>query len=49
MNEQLNHADDLIKQGQIQEAIDIIEPIIRNDRDNEDAWWLLANATEDID
>ena len=49
MNEQLNHAYDLIKQGQVQEAIDIIEPIIRNDRDNEDAWWLLANATEDVD
>lgn len=49
MNEQLNHAYDLIKQGQTQEAIEIIEPIIRNDRDNEDAWWLLANATQDID
>lgn len=49
MNEQLNHAYDLIKQGKIQEAIDIIEPIIRSDRNNEDAWWLLANATEDID
>lgn len=47
MNEQLNHAYDLIKQGETQEAIEIIEPIIRADRDNEDAWWLLANATSD--
>ncbi len=47
MNEQLNRAYDLIKQGDTQEAIEIIEPIIRADRDNEDAWWLLANASSD--
>lgn len=44
---QLRRAYDLIKQGREQEAIGIIEPLIRFDPDNEDAWWLLANATED--
>ena len=47
MSEQLDSAYDLIKQGQQQEAIDLLEPLIRADRNNEDAWWLLANATED--
>lgn len=47
MNEQLNRAYDLIKEGQAQAAIEIIEAVIRSDRDNEDAWWLLANATSD--
>lgn len=47
--DQLNEAYSLIKSGQVQDAIDILEPIIRNDRDNEDAWWLLANATNDSD
>jgi tetratricopeptide (TPR) repeat protein len=46
---QLRRAYDLIKQGREQEAIDIIEPLIRFDPDNGDAWWLLANATDDPD
>jgi hypothetical protein len=45
--EQLDRAYSLIKSGQTQEAIDIIETIIRADRDNENAWWLLVNATDD--
>jgi len=46
---QLRRAYELIKEGREQEAIGIIEPLIRFDPDNEDAWWLLANATEDAD
>jgi hypothetical protein len=47
MSEQLNQAYNLIKEGQNQAAIDILEPLIRSERDNEDAWWLLANASND--
>lgn len=45
--EQLDRAYTLVKSGQMQEAIDIIEAVIRADRDNENAWWLLVNATSD--
>lgn len=45
--EQLDQAYDLIKAGDKQAAIDILEPLIRAERDNDDAWWLLANATDD--
>lgn len=48
MQSQLERAYDLIKQGREQEAIDIIEAVIKLEPDNDDAWWLLANATEDI-
>ncbi|MGB7338251.1 MAG: hypothetical protein WBC91_05100 [Phototrophicaceae bacterium] len=47
MSDQLDQAYDLIKSGQGSEAIDILEDIIRTDRNNEDAWWLFANATTD--
>ena len=47
MSEQLDQIFNLIKAGQKQEAIAQLEPLIRADRDNEDAWWMLANATED--
>ena len=47
MSEQLNQAYKLIKEGQKQEAIELLEPLIREDRNNEDAWWMLANATND--
>ena len=49
MSEQLDHAYDLIKQGEAQGAIDVIEPLIRAEPDNEDAWWLLANATSETE
>ena len=48
MNEQLDNAYKLIKSGQKQEAIELLEPLIRENRDNEDAWWMLANATNDV-
>jgi hypothetical protein len=43
----LDRAYDLIKEGNVQAAVALLEPIIRNDRENGDAWWLLANATDD--
>lgn len=47
MSEQLDQIYNLIKEGQKQEAIARLEPLIREDRDNEDAWWMLVNATDD--
>lgn len=47
MSEQLDRAYELIKQGNTQSAITMIEPLIRAEPNNEDAWWLLANATEE--
>ncbi|MGJ3240386.1 MAG: tetratricopeptide repeat protein [Anaerolineae bacterium] len=43
----LQRAYQLIQAGNRQEAIALLEPIIRANRDNEDAWWLLANATDE--
>jgi hypothetical protein len=45
---QLERAYQLIKEGREQDALDIIEPILSDDPNNADAWWLLANATEDL-
>lgn len=47
VQDQLRQAYDLIQQGKTDAALAIIEPIIRADRDNRDAWWLMANATTD--
>lgn len=44
---QLQEAYALIKQGRKQEALSLIESALRSDRQNKDAWWLLANATDD--
>lgn len=45
--ETLDQAYQFIKQGRYQAAIEVLEPIIQQDGDNADAWWLLANATDD--
>lgn len=45
--DQLRRAYDLIRQGQKEEAVAILQPILRSDRDNADAWWLMANALTD--
>jgi hypothetical protein len=37
----------LIKSGQKQQAIQMLLPILKADRDNADAWWLMANAVSD--
>ncbi|MEO1286420.1 MAG: hypothetical protein AAFV93_01525 [Chloroflexota bacterium] len=47
MSQDLKTAYNLIKEGQKQAAINMLEPMISANRDNEDAWWLLANATND--
>lgn len=43
-HEDLRRAYTLIKQEQIDEALAILRPIVLNEPDNADAWWLLANA-----
>lgn len=45
--DQLRRAYDLIRQGQKEEAVAILQPILRSERDNADAWWLMANALTD--
>jgi hypothetical protein len=47
--EQLQQVYQLIKDGNKREAIDILKPIVKNDPDNADAWWLMANAVTDPD
>lgn len=43
----LERAFELIKQGEKAQAAALLKPILRQDRRNVDAWWLLANATSD--
>ena len=43
-HEELKRAYTLIKQEQIDEARAILRPIVLNEPENVDAWWLLANA-----
>lgn len=45
--QQLRQAYDLIKDGKKKEAGRILLDVLRADRDNADAWWLLANAATD--
>jgi hypothetical protein len=44
---QLQQAYQLIKSGQRQGAIEILQAVLRYDGNNADAWWLLANASTD--
>lgn len=46
-NQQLQQAYQLIRDGRKPEALQILLPIVRNDKGNADAWWLLANAVSD--
>jgi len=45
--DQLRQAYELIRQGQKEEAVVLLQPILRSDRNNADAWWLMANALTD--
>lgn len=45
-SEPLQVAYRLIREGNKQEAIRILTPIVRADPANADAWWLLANAVD---
>ena len=47
--EQLQQAYQLIKNGQKDRALEILDPIVAAEPDNADAWWLLANARSDVD
>lgn len=49
MEAQLNQAYELIKDGRTDEALPLLENVIRDNRDNDDAWWLYANAINDRD
>lgn len=49
MKEQLDRAYTLIREGQTAEAITIIEAVIRENPENDAAWWLLANASFEPD
>lgn len=46
-HEQLQRAYRLIKDGNKQEALRILVPLVRAEKNNADAWWLLANAVAD--
>ncbi|MEP7293292.1 MAG: pre-peptidase C-terminal domain-containing protein [Chloroflexota bacterium] len=45
-SEPLQVAYRLIREGNKQEAIRVLTPIVRADPQNADAWWLLANAVD---
>lgn len=45
-SEPLQLAYRLIREGNKQEAVRILTPIVRADPQNADAWWLLANAVD---
>lgn len=47
MRQQLREAFNLIKAGRRQDAIALLEPMLRTDATNADAWWLYANAVTD--
>lgn len=47
--DQMQQAYQLIRNGRKQEAIAILVPIVRATPTNADAWWLLANAVDNLD
>ncbi len=42
--ETLKEAYQLIREGNRAEAIALLTPLLKSDKDNKNAWWLLANA-----
>jgi hypothetical protein len=44
---QLEQAYNLIQQDQLNQAIAILKPITRQEPNNSDAWWLMANAVSE--
>ncbi len=44
-NEILKQAYQLIRDGNKADAIKLLTPLLKADRDNKNGWWLLANAT----
>lgn len=47
VKQQLREAYNLIKAKQRQQAIEVLLPVLQDDEDNADAWWLLANCLTD--
>lgn len=45
----LTRAYELVEAGKSEEARTVLEPILLNDRDNVDAWWIYAHAVDDAD
>ena len=43
----LTRAYELVEAGKSDEARTVLEPILLNDRDNVDAWWIYAHAVDD--
>lgn len=43
----VQEAYNLVRSGRKHSAVDILLPILRDDKDNLNAWWVLANALED--
>lgn len=44
---QLERAYRLIQQERGSEALDVLRPVLAKDRNNADAWWLMANAVDE--
>lgn len=49
VQEQLKQAYELIRAKKRKDAIVLLLPILKDDEDNANAWWLLANALDDPD
>lgn len=45
--QQLREAFELMKKGEKEQAMMIVRSVLREDRQNVDAWWLMANLLED--
>jgi hypothetical protein len=46
-NQVLTQAYDLIEADQLDEAKAVLEPVVNQEKDNADAWWLYAHAVND--
>lgn len=49
INQQLDKAFNLVKEGEKRQAIIIIKEILKQEPENVSAWWLMANALSDED
>ena len=47
MQSALSRAYDIVEAGKFDEARAILEPILADNRDNADAWWIYAHAVTD--
>jgi hypothetical protein len=47
VGQQLQHAYQLIQLGKREQAANLLTVVLASDRDNADAWWLLAQAATD--